>query len=59
MSGAVGNETRKGSWLHGMRNLGYQDNDIGILPMGTGFQKPAEYNGSLDVPLRATLPWGV
>lgn len=57
MNGALGDETRKGIWLHGMRNLGYQDNDIGILLADTGFQKLAEYNGSLEVPLRATLLW--
>lgn len=57
MSGALGDETRKRIWLHGMRNLGYQDNDIGILPTDTGFQKLAEYNGSLEVSLRATLLW--
>lgn len=42
-----------------MRDLGYQDDDIGILPTGIGFQKLAEYSGSLEVTLRAALPWGV
>lgn len=36
---AMGEETKKGSWLYVMRDFGSQDEDFGIVPMGISFQK--------------------